>query len=168
MSKISILGLLAALAISLQGCGIYSFTGAAIPPQATTFSINYFPNHAQLVNPTLSQQFTEALKDRFTNQTNLRLTGTGGHLHFEGSIVGYTTQPQTLGGDDRALQNRLTVTVRVKFVNEFQPENDFEQSFARFYDYDSQMSLSDIEATAIDAIVDALVDDIFNRSVVTW
>ena len=151
-----------------HSCGVYSFTGASIPPQARTFSVDHFPNHAPLVQPILSQVFTDALKDKFSRQTNLRLTTGMGDLHFEGSITGYSVQPQAIGTDDRAAQNRLTISVRVKFVNEFEPENDFEQTFSRFYDYDSRQSLAAIEATAIDLIVEALVEDIFNRAVVNW
>jgi hypothetical protein len=156
------------LIVLLSSCGIYSFTGASIPPQAKTFSVDFFVNNAPIVQPMLSQVFTDALKDKFSRQTNLRLTNGIGDLHFEGSIVGYNTQPLTLGADDRATQNRLTVSVRVKFVNEFEPDNDFEQTFSRFYDYPSTRSLTEIENSAMDAITEALVEDIFNRAVVNW
>jgi hypothetical protein len=116
----------------------------------------------------LSQVFTDALKDKFSNQTNLRLTNGVGDLHLEGSITGYSIQPQAIGADDRAAQNRLTITIRVTFLNEFQPENDFEQNFSRYYDYDSQRSLAEVENEAIEIIVEALVEDIFNRAVVNW
>jgi hypothetical protein len=156
------------LVSTMFGCGVYSFTGASIPPQATTYSVEYFPNNAPLVQPTLSQVFTDALKDKFSNQTNLRLTNGVGDLHLEGSITGYSIQPQAIGADDRAAQNRLTITIRVTFLNEFQPENDFEQNFSRYYDYDSQRSLAEVENEAIEIIVEALVEDIFNRAVVNW
>lgn len=152
----------------LHSCGIYSFTGASIPAGATTFSVDYFPNFAPLVQPTLSQIFTDALKDKFSQQTSLRLNNGVGDLHFEGSITGYSVQPQSIGANDQAAQNRLTISVRVKFINEFEPDNDFEQTFSRFYDYDSQRSLSEVEAEAIEIIVEALVEDIFNKAVVNW
>ncbi len=156
------------LLVSLSSCGIYSFTGASIPPEARTFSVSYFPNNAQLVQPTLSQRFTEALQDKFLRQTNLRLVDNGGDLHFEGSITGYTTAPAAISGDDRAALNRLTITVRVTFINEFEPDNDFERSFSRYWDYDSNRSLSEIEDEAITIITEALVEDIFNQAVVNW
>lgn len=156
------------LLASLASCGIYSFTGASIPPEARTFSVSYFPNNSQLVQPTLSQRFTEALQDKFLRQTNLRLVDTGGDLHFEGSITGYTTAPAAISGDDRAALNRLTITVRVTFINEFEPDNDFERSFSRYWDYDSNRSLSEIEDEAITIITEALVEDIFNQAVVNW
>jgi hypothetical protein len=160
--------LFSVIAATFYGCGIYSFTGASIPVQAKTFSVDHFPNNAPLVNPTLSQNFTDALKDKFTRQTTLQLINGIGDLHFEGSITGYSSQPQTIGGDDRATQNRLTVSVRVKYLNEYEPDNDFEQTFSRFFDYPSQQSLSEVENLAIDEIIEALVEDIFNRAVVNW
>lgn len=150
------------------GCGFYSFTGASIPAGATTISVAFFPNDAPLVQPTLSQYFTDELQTKFLRQTNLRLIEDGGDLHFEGSITGYSTMPVAIAGDDRAALNRLTITVRVKFVNELVDENSFESSFSRFYDYPSNLSLSQVETQAIEVITEALVEDIFNRSLVNW
>lgn len=152
----------------LFSCGVYSFTGASIPPQARTFSVSHFPNHAQLVQPTLSARFTEALQDKFQKQTNLRLISAGGDLHFEGSITNYATAPTAIGGDDRAALNRLTISVRVRFINEFEPDKDFERTFSRFWDYPSNRSLAEVEDEAIKVITEALVEDIFNQAVVNW
>ncbi len=152
----------------LWGCGVYSFTGASIPPRAQTISVDYFPNDAPLVQPTLSQQFTEELQNIFTRQTNLRMVEGIGHLHFEGSITDYRTEPIAITGDDRAAMNRLTVTVRVSFFNELDDESEFQRSFSRYYDYDSNLSLAQIENDAIEVIVKELAEDIFNQAVVNW
>lgn len=157
-----------AIAVGMTACGVYSFTGASIPPEAKTISISHFPNNAQLVQPTLSQVFTQALQDKFQRQTTLTLTDMNGDLHFEGSIVGYTTQPTAISGDDRAALNRLTISVRVTFINELEPDNDFERTFSRYFDYPSNRSLAEIEDQAITNITDALVEDIFNEAVVNW
>ncbi len=160
--------LAATILAGLFSCGVYSFTGASIPPQAKTFSVSHFPNNAQMVQPTLSSRFTESLQDKFQKQTNLRLVSAGGDLHFEGSIINYATAPTAIGGDDRAALNRLTISVRVKFINELEPDNDFEQTFSRFWDYPSNRSLAEIEDEAINVITEALVEDIFNQAVVNW
>ena len=157
-----------AMLLSFWSCGIYSFTGASIPPEATTISVAFFPNNAPLVQPTLSQRFTDELQTKFLRQTNLRLVEDGGDLHFEGSITGYSTTPTAIAGDDRAALNRLTITIRVKFVNEYDEKGSFERTFSRFYDYPSELSLSQIENEAIDIINEALVEDIFNQAVVNW
>ncbi len=167
-SRIILILISVCLCFLLASCGIYSFTGASIPPQAETISVSYFPNDAPLVQPTLSQRFTDELQDKFLQQTNLRMVEGVGHLHFEGSITGYRTEPVAITGDDRAAMNRLTIAVRVTFFNEFDPGSDFERSFSRFYDYDSNLSLSQIEDEAIDIITKELAEDIFNQAVVNW
>src|SRR5512145_844688 len=103
---ISFLGL-----IVMASCKIYSFTGASIAPDVKTVSIIYFPNQAPLVQPTLSQVFTEALKDKFISQTSLTLVDNGGDLNFEGAITSYGTQPVAIQSGDVASQNRLTIAV---------------------------------------------------------
>jgi len=154
--------------VFLQGCGVYSFTGASIPPRAETVSVSHFPNDASLVQPMLSQFFTEALQDKFLRQTNLRLVDGTGHLHFEGSITDYRTEPVAITGDDRAARNRLTITVSVSFYNEFDEDSDFSRTFSRYYEYDSNLSLSEVEDEAMEIITEELVEDIFNQAVVDW
>lgn len=166
--KLSLLLIAAGMLGLLAACGVYSFTGASIPPEARTISVAFFPNDAPLVQPTLSQRFTETLQDKFQRQTNLRLVEDGGDLHFEGSIIGYSTQPTAIAGDDRAALNRLTITVRVRFINEYDSRAGFERNFSRFYDYAAEISLAQIENEAIDIINEALVEDIFNAAVVNW
>ncbi len=152
----------------IQGCGIYSFTGASIPPEAKTVSIANFPNNAQLVQPSLSQVFTDALRDRFVAQTSLTLIPRSGDLHFEGAITEYRTQPVAITGEQTAALNRLTITVRVKFVNKFDEKQNFESTFSRFEDYASNLSLSAVEEGLVSEITKALIDEIFNRAVVNW
>ncbi len=167
ISALHFFSLLAAVVL-MNGCGFYSFTGASIPPEAETISVGHFPNHAQVVQPVLSQQFTETLQDKFMRQTNLNLVESNGDLHFEGSITGYTTQPVSIQAGDVAAQNRLSISVRVVFENHYDPDSSFERTFTRYYDYPSSMSLSQIEIQAIEKISEELADDIFNASLVDW
>lgn len=153
----------------ITGCSVkYSFTGASIPPDATTFSVQYFPNRAPLVNPTLSQDFTEALKDKFISQTSLKLIGDGGDLQFEGEITTYETRPMAIRGDDQTALTRFTVGVKVKFINLLDPDKDFETNFSHYEDYNSELSLDEVEAELVELIMEKLIEDIFNRAVVNW
>jgi hypothetical protein len=156
------------IGFSMAGCGVYSFTGASIPPEAKTISIDYFVNNAQYVEPSLSQSLTDALRDRFLAQTSLDFTKEGGDLQLEGAITDYSTHPVAIQGDQTAALNRLTVTVKVKFTNLPDPTKDFETSFSRFEDYPSSQDLSVVKDQLISQINDALVDDIFNKAVVNW
>ena len=153
----------------MSGCTIkYSFTGASIPPDAKTVFIADFKNMAPLVNPSLSNDLTEALKDKFVNQTSLKIGDENADLYFEGTITDYNTQPVAIKSGDIASQNRLTISVKVKFVNNKDPKANFDSNFSRYQDYDSQNSLSDVEDQLVSLIIEDLIDDIFTKSVVNW
>ena len=164
-AKIAVLVL--ALAFIGQGCGFYSFSGASIPAEAKTVSVDYFPNHAQLVNPTLSNTLTNALRDAMTNQTTLDMVESGGDLAFEGEITDYRTSPVAISGQTAAM-NRLTVTVKVRFSNRIDDTKDFEQSFSRYEDYPSDQDLNSVQEALTATIVEQLVEDIFNKALVNW
>jgi hypothetical protein len=147
----------------------YSFTGASIPPQVTSIRIEQFPNNALLVNPTLSLEFTDQLRAKFQSQTNLNIVSQGGDLIIEGEITDYSARPAAIQSDDRAALNRLTVTVKVTFVNNFDDSQSFNnQTFSRYVDYPSNVDLSTISDNYVLEVVEYLVDDIFNKTVVNW
>ena len=154
--------------VFMSGCGMYSFTGASVPPEAKTISIMLFPNKAQLVQPSLSQTFTNALRDKFSAQTSLSNVPRGGDLHFEGEITGYATEPVAITGDQTAARIRLKITVNVRYTSKFTPKDNFETACTRYRDYDSALNLSAVEARLITEITEELVDDIFNKAVVNW
>jgi len=146
----------------------YSFTGASIAEDVKTVSVKTFQSYAPLANANLSQTFTEALKDKFLSQTNLDLTNRDGDLHFEGSITGYRITSIAIQGNETAALNRLTITVKVKFVNTKDITANFSTSFSRYLDYDSSQNLATIEDVLIKDINDQLTQDIFNKAVSNW
>jgi hypothetical protein len=155
--------------LSWQGCSVkYSFSGASIPLAAKTFSVTFFKNNASLVEPTLSQTLTDALRNKLTNQTNLSQVERNGDLNYEGSITGYVpSQPGAISGETAKL-NRMTITVSVKFTNTVETSQSFERSFSQYIEYDSSLELMSIQNSLIDSVVELLVEDIFNQSVVNW
>jgi hypothetical protein len=159
---------LIALVLFASGCGVYSFTGASIPPGAKTISIAYFVNNAQYVEPSLSQSLTDALRDRFLAQTDLNFVSEDGDLQIEGMITEYSTRPVAIQGNETAALNRLSVTVKVKFTNTLDPDKDFEVPFTRYEDYSSSEDLSAVKDQLLVTINENLVDDIFNKAVVNW
>ena len=162
------LSILVISSVLLSACGIYSFTGASISHDVETVSVAYFPNNAPMVQPTLSNTFTESLKDKFISQTTLDLLNDNGDLHFEGSITGYKVKPIAIQANETAAQNRLTVSIKVAFTNAFDEENNFSKSFSRFADYSSTQDLSAVETQLIEQIVGELTEDIFNKAVANW
>ncbi len=167
IKRICILLILLTTVFSFQGCGIYSFTGASYGT-AKTVSIDYFQNRSTYVNADLSNTITEALKDRFVSQTPLTLVKSGGDLHFEGTITGYTISSVGIKAGETASLNRLTITLKVTFTNETAPENDFDKSYTRYSDYDVSSSFNSVESALVEEITKQLIDDMFNDSVVNW
>jgi hypothetical protein len=156
------------LSISLTSCGIYSFTGASIPTEAKTISVDYFNNKAANVQPSLSQVFTERLKDMLLEQTNLSLSENESDLSFSGYISKYQIKPMAIKANETAGQNRLTIAVKVTYNNSLDSENNFEHTFSRYRDYDSAQNISDIESTLIEEITNELAEDVFNKAFVNW
>jgi len=168
MRKIALSALLF-IGLTLNQCKItYSFSGVNISPQVETYAVSYFPNRAPIVQAQLSQVFTEALMDKIESNTSLSLSNSGGDVSFSGEITGYDTRPTAITGQELAARTRLTITVRVKYTNEVEPELDYDTSFSRFEDFDASQSLADVENELIDLIVENLVEDIFNRAFVSW
>jgi len=157
------------LLITIQSCGIYSFTGTNLHPDVKTVQIDYFPNNAILVEPSLSQTFTTQFQDLFTTQTNLTLVKAGGDLQFEGEITGYKINPMTATAQQTAAQNRLTITVNVRFYNNKLEDDNFERTFSHYYDYDANAQLTGgILEDAFTEILERITQDIFNASVAKW
>jgi len=146
----------------------YSFTGADTG-DAETFQVNFFQNNADLVEPGLDIQFTNALQDLIQNQTSLNLVNSGGDLIFEGEITQYRIAPMTATAQNTAAQNRLTIGVNVRYFNIKDDEKDFEQSFSFFFDYSANDQLTgSIKDEAIEVIFERLTQDIFNASLANW
>lgn len=167
----SILILLSVILTSVvfTACKItYSFTGASIAPNVKTFMVDYFPNRARLVNPNLSQLFTEGLQEKLIKQTSLNQITENGDLEFSGQITEYDVKPMNISQGDLAAQNRLTIGVKVKFTNNKDHEQDWEKTFSAYEDFDSNSSLSTVEDGLVPDIIKKLTDDIFNASIANW
>jgi len=156
------------LMMAVQSCGVkYGFTGGSIPEGTKTYTVEFFENTAPIVNPTLSQTFTEALKERVRNQSSLSQVDANGDAIFEGRITGYSIAPAAVeAGTDRAALNRLSITVNVKYTNNIKPEDNFEQPFTRFKDFSGNVPAQ--EDALIRDINQMLTEDIFNRAFANW
>ena len=157
-----------AISLLVNSCGVYNFTGAK-PVDAKTFQVNYFQNNAQLIEPGIERTFTLELQDIIQNQTNLNLVSQGGELLYEGEIVDYRITPMTSTADQRAAQNRLTISVNVRFSNRNKEDDNFEKRFSFFYDFDANQQLVGSQlTTALDVIFERITQDIFNESLAKW
>lgn len=164
----SIIVLSITLSFLLNSCGIYNFTGAK-PVDAKTFQVNYFQNNAELIEPGIERTFTLELQDIIQSQTNLNLVNQGGELIYEGEIVEYRIAPMSATADQRAAQNRLTITIMVRFTNRNKEDDNFEKRFSFYYDFDANAQLVGSQLTsALDEIFERITQDIFNESLAKW
>jgi Lipopolysaccharide-assembly len=160
--------LIAPLFFLLNSCGIYNFTGTG-KIDAKSFQVNTFQNVSELIEPGIDREFTLKLQDLIQNQTNLNLVPNDGDLTYEGEIVDYRVSPMTATADLTAAQNRLTITVLLRFSNKNKPEEDFEKRFSFFYDYpgDQQLVGSQLRA-GLDEIFERITQDMFNETLAKW
>ncbi|MDA7693297.1 LPS assembly lipoprotein LptE [Flavobacteriaceae bacterium] len=161
------------LVFATQSCGIYSFTGASIPPGVTTFQVNFFENQAgnrpgSTVEPGLDNDFTNALQDLIMNQTNLNLVSQDGQLIYEGEITEYSVTPMSATSQNTAAQNRLKMTVDFRFFNIQKEEDDFNKKYSFFYDFPAELQVYDVIDSAHKEIFDRITQDIFNDTLAKW
>ena len=154
----------------LWGCSVvkYSFSGTSIQPDVKTITINFFEYTAQRVNPSLSNDLTEAIRTQFRKMTSLEQVDLDGDMEISGSITGYDVRASAVTANEVAAQNRLTITIKIEFTNRKYPEDDFEKTFSGYADYDSMQSIDAVEAGLCAEIIEKLVDDIFNATVANW
>jgi hypothetical protein len=169
MSKLKLCIYLFSFIAIFSGCKVnYSMTGASISPDVKTISIKYFTKTSALGPSSLSQSFTEKLKDKFLTQSKLSIVNGSADLTFEGSIISYVITPQAIQANETAALNRLSIAVNVKFTNLKDEKQNFETVFTHYADYLSSQNISSVEDDLISTINDQLVDDIFNRAMINW
>lgn len=157
------------LAMLLSSCTIsYKFNGASIDYSKTkSITISEFPNQAALVYTPLTIQFNEALTSKFAQQTRLDILKRGGDFTLEGAITGYQLAATAIGTDNRASENKLTMTVKIHFVNNVTGE-EIDQSFSSFRTFSSSSTLNDVQDALITEMIEEVVDQIFNATVANW
>ncbi len=153
----------------LVSCSInVTMSGASIPENINTYSVQYFDNRAPLINPTLSQEFTEGLKDRVTNESRLKLATNTGDIDFSGEITGYSIRPMAIQADAISAETRLTMNVKVRYKNYKDPKQNWESSFSAFRDFESSQNINAVEADLTKEMVEEITENIFNKAFADW
>lgn len=144
----------------------YSFRGGQIPGE--TFAIESFTNTATLVNPNLAIVMQDELQERFTNESNLKYTDGIGDAQFKGVITNYRITPVQGTGDETVALNRLTITVKITYVNSTDGSQDFDKSFTSYDDFESTEDFSSIEDALMETISEKLVALVYNETLMEW
>lgn len=157
------------MTLMMAGCVSYKFNGSAINYDVyKTIHISEFPIRAALVYPPLQQTFENELLNTVTRQTRLREIDGPADIEMSGEITGYSLSPQSVGTDAYATETRLTISVRVKYVDHKNPANNIDQTFSAYRQFSSQLMLTDVQDDLCQQISDELVDLIFNATLGNW
>ena len=163
------------LCLSVLTCGIYScsvsykFSGTSIDYTKTkTVSIDKFPIRANYVWSPMESMFYNTITDAFAQKTKLKVLKRDGDLQLAGEIVEYSQMNKSISSDGYSAQVQLKIAVNVRFVNNQNHEEDFEQRFSATAEYDSSQQLSAVQEELVQEMIDDIVDQIFNATVANW
>jgi hypothetical protein len=150
----------------------YDFKGGVtIPPHIKTFSVQYFDNRAQLVEPTFSQQFTDELRQYIESNSSLKYVRGMGDIDFSGTITTYQITPQAFsssGGQDQAAMTRFTIGVKASYTDVKEPDNDFEKTVSAYREFESTTSFTAVEESLSEELREEIIEQIFNSAFVKW
>lgn len=166
-----ILLLIVPLTIILQACvPSFKFNGSSIDyNKYHTVSLGEFPIRAALVYPPLQQLFENTMTDMVTRQTRLKMQDNPNtDIRIEGEITGYNLSPQAVNDNAYASKTRLTITVRVKYIDNVNPDKEADLSFSSYRDFDSSEMLTDVQDQLCEEISKELADLIFNQTFGNW
>lgn len=173
-NRFALLGIL--LSMILYSCTVYNFKGNTLHEDVKTIQIKDFINSAALMNPTLAQQFTIDINNRFLQRTTLKGTTQNPHLLIEGEIIDYSISPTTIsspigtqtGGQIQAAQNKLTITVRIHYENSIEPEKGFDRTYSDESVFSSDLDINAIEASQVKVVNERIINKIFNDIIADW
>lgn len=169
MVKTAVGALALLFVLSWSACSVQmTMRGSSVPENVKTASVQLFQNRAPLINPLLSQTFTESMKDRITSESRLIINDEMGDVDFSGEITGYDLRPMAIQANAVSAETRMTITVRVRFRNFKNPQQNWESSFSAFSDFESSQNITAIEEQLVRDIVDQLTENIFNRAFSDW
>lgn len=170
--KVQILLAIAGLFVSSCFSLRYDFKGGVtIPPHIKTFSVQYFDNRAQLVEPTFSQKFTDELRQYIESNTNLRYVRGMGDIDFSGTISTYQITPQAFsstGGQDQAAMTRFSIGIKATYTDVKEPDNDFDKTVSGYREFESTTSFSSVEESLSEEIREEIIEQLFNAAFVNW
>ncbi len=171
MKKFSSIILFVYLVITVSSCFSLNYDfkgGVSIPAHIQSYSVQYFDNRSDLIEPTFSQRFTDALKANLESNTNLRLVNGVGDVDFSGTISKYDITPQSIAAGDQASMTRFTIAVKLEYRDQKIPENEFDKTISAYRDFPTSDSFSSREEELSQEILEEIIEQIFNAAFVNW
>lgn len=170
LNKLKYLLILIPMLFLMSACTVsYSFSGSSLDyTKVKTVSIANFPNRASLVYPALAPTFTEQLKETFSSKTSLNQVPKNGDLQISGEFTGYSLSPSAINSSGSSTMTRLTVVVKVVFVNRSNESENFERSFSSYQEFSNTQTINQVQEELCETIIEELIDQIFNATVANW
>ena len=156
------------LILTTASCGVYNFTGGSIASNVKTINISVFPNESSSGPPSMSQLLTEKIKDYYQSNSKLTVVTANGDWQLSGYISSYVVTPVAPKANETTALSRLTITVKAEFVNTKDETQNFSQAFSFYGDFDQTKSLSAVENSLVDEILNQIVFDIFTKTTSNW
>jgi Lipopolysaccharide-assembly len=146
----------------------YKFNDASVPPNLKTFKVLYIENKARYINPQLSPQITDRLRQKITNQTRLSPANDGAHLEISATITEYSVTTSGVSGTRESSTNRLNIGMSINIKNNVEPDKSIESSISRSIDFPANLTLTQAETQYSEEIIKNVVDEIFNKIFSNW
>lgn len=148
--------------------GCYSLSGISIAPDVNTFYVEQLISNAVNAPPTLPQDITEALKQKVQNESRLKYADLNPDVEFRGSVVDFRVSSEAPQAGESSAINRLTIITAIEFINHKEEAQGWKRNFSFFYDFGANQDLASIQSTAIQTILDQMIEDIFNKAFTSW
>ncbi len=162
--------LMVAIVAVVSACSVsYKFNGASIDYTKTkSIQISDFPIRSAYVWGPMGPLFNNELKDIFASHTRLNQVRRNGDLKLEGEIIRYDQRNKAVSSEGYSAQTELSMTVNVRFTNNVNHNEDFEQQFTATQTYDSSLSLNSVQSELVGKMVTDICEQIFNACVANW
>ncbi len=156
------------LAIVALSSGCYSFRGIDIPSDINTYYVSQFDNNADNAPPILNQTIREALREKMRTESRLVWSETNPDVEFIGKIVDYRVTSEAPQPGETTAISRLTIVTAIEYVNTKYEDKSWKSNFSFFFDFPSTTSFASVEEEAEQAILDQMMEDIFNKAFTSW
>ena len=160
--------LFALLGMIFTSC--YSFKGVSIPPDMKTFyvrQVNLNPS-ASLAPADSPERFMEQFREKIRSQSSLKWNEVDPNIEFDCEITSYRVSNEANQQGNQVSLNKLTISVKVGFINNNDPEEDWNKSYSFGIPFDPSEDLQEVQDGYIQDIFEQISENIFNDAFTNW
>ena len=156
--------------LAVVSCSVsYKFNMSSIDyTKVKTIQIADFPIRSSYVWGPMGPMFNNKLKEQYADHTKLSQVKRNGDLKIEGEITNYSQRNKSVSAEGYSAQTELSITVNVRFTNNTNHQEDFEQQCTATASYETTQSLAAVQEQLVTEMIEDIVDQIFNATVANW